>query len=358
MNVLITGVGGPTPRSIAKALREMHKEINIIGTDSHHRALGFFMDGLLDRTHILPRANDPEYWLAVKTLIRKEAIDLAFVQPESEVIEWAKYYKENGKHPVPVLIPPLALAESLVDKSIMSDLFEGTTYIPKTLKIKQNNPQLELIDSKIGFPCWIRATTGSGGLGSLKIEDVESLRSWLFINQDIKEFTISEFLPGRHLANQMLYFNGEYIKGALLECVEYVMASIAPSKVTGNTSYGRFLNEDDVLSFCHESVEYLCSKLNVKPHGVLSFDLKEDNDGNPKITEINIRHMAYTGIMSNVGFDLISDTIVLLQEGSAKIDRAPYFHYEKPYAFLRDVDIEPIIFDDSDLSIYPESGIT
>ena len=41
---------------------------------------------------------------------------------------------------------------------------------------------------------------------------------------------------------------------------------------------------------------------------VFSFDLKEDSSGNMKVTEINIRHMAYTGVMAQVGFDLIEDT--------------------------------------------------
>jgi hypothetical protein len=346
MNILITGIGGPTPRSIAKTIRTYNENNKIIGADSQHKALGFFMDGLVDKTYILPRADDPGYWEAVKELISTEAIDLAFVQPETEVIQWAKYYEENGNYPVPVLIPPLSLSESLVDKSIMSDLFEGTAYIPKTLKITQENPKFSSVGKEVGYPNWIRATTGSGGLGSLKIEDEDSLRSWLFINPDIKEFTISEFLPGRHLANQMLYINGEYVKGAMLECVEYVMASIVPSKVTGNTSYGRFLNEDNVLDFCHESVEYICRQLNIKPHGVLSFDLKEDSNGLPKITEINVRHMAYTGIMASIGFDLIKDTIELLDSGSESIIREPYYHFDKPYAFLRDVDIEPIIVDD------------
>jgi len=346
MNILITGIGGPTPRSIAKTIRSYNRDFKIIGADSQPKALGFFMDGLTDKTHILPKASEEAYWPAIEELISKEAIDLAFVQPESEVIQWARYYEENGNYPVPVLIPPLSLVESLVDKSIMSDLYKGTVYIPKTLKITQENPRFKSIEQEVGYPCWIRATTGSGGLGSLKIEDVDSLKSWLFINPDIKEFTISEFLPGRHLANQMLYIDGEYVKGALLECVEYVMASIVPSKVTGNTSYGRFLNEDDVLTFCHESVEYICQKLNVKPHGVLSFDLKEDSFGQPKITEINIRHMAYTGIMANVGFDLVSDTIHLLSQGSEGIPRDPYYHFSNQYAFLRDVDIEPIIIDD------------
>jgi hypothetical protein len=157
---------------------------------------------------------------------------------------------------------------------------------------------------------------------------------------------ISEYLPGRHLANQMLYYRGEYLKGALVECVEYVMAGIAPSKVTGNTSFGRFLNEMDVLSFSREAVTYLCSQLGTEPHGVLSFDMKEDARGHPKVTEINIRHMAYTGIMARVGFDLVHDTLRLLTEGPSHVAREPYFRFEKPYTFLRDVDVEPIIVDD------------
>lgn len=44
-------------------------------------------------------------------------------------------------------------------------------------------------------------------------------------------------------------------------------------------------------------------KLGVPAHGILSFDLKEDKNGEMKVTEINIRHMAYAGVMAHVGFD-------------------------------------------------------
>ena len=144
----------------------------------------------------------------------------------------------------------------------------------------------------------------------------------------------------------MLYYNGELIKSASLECSEYVMANVAPSKVTGNTSFGRFLNDDKLTDFCDSCIKNICEKLNVIAHGVLSFDIKEDSNGNYKVTEINIRHMAYTGIMSKVGFDLTADTIQILTNGNADgIKREKYFHYEKPYIFLRDVDIEPIILE-------------
>ncbi len=280
-----------------------------------------------------------------KTCCRKK-IDYAFVQPEAEIVEWGAYYEINKKFPCPVFMGCKRLSESLRDKSIMAELLEGTDYIPKTIKVTQENPRFEDVKEQIGFPCWIRATEGTGGLGSLRLDNINSYKSWLFINAQIPEFTVSEFLTGRHLANEMLYYNGEYVKGAALECVEYVMANTAPSHVTGNTHFGRFLNENRINEFCDKCIKFLEKRLDVSAHGILSFDLKEDKEGNLKVTEINIRHMAYVGVMAHAGFDLIEDTIRILEDGNCNnIERNPFFHYDKPYVFLRDVDVEPIILE-------------
>lgn len=228
----------------------------------------------------------------------------------------------------------------------MAELLKGTDFIPKTIKVTQSDPRFDDVEREIGFPCWIRATEGTGGLGSLRLDNISSYKSWLFINSQIPEFTVSEFLTGRHLANQMLYYNGEYVKGAALECVEYVMANTAPSRVTGNTHFGRFLNEDRINEFCDKCIKYLEKKLGVSAHGILSFDLKEDKEGNIKVTEVNIRHMAYTGVMASAGFDLIEDTVRIMEDGGCdRVERAPFYHYDKPYVFLRDVDVEPILLD-------------
>ncbi len=346
--ILITGIGGPTPRSIAKTIREKFPDSRIIGIDANPKALGFFMPDLIHKYYVAPKVYEPAYWPFINNLISSERINMAFVQPELEVVGWGENYNLKGSYPCPVLIPPFELASILMDKAKMADVLKDTEFIPKTIKVSQANPMFQVVESSIGFPCWIRATKGSGGLGALKLGDLNSYKSWLFINSDIQEFTVSAFLPGRHLATQMLYYKGEYIKGGSLECVEYIMASIAPSKVTGNTSYGRFINEDKILEFCNSCIEYISDQLNVLANGVLSFDLKEDVDGNLKVTEINIRHMAYTGVMATVGFDLISDTIEILEtESAANIQKNLFFHYDQPYAFLRDVDIEPIVVNDT-----------
>ena len=49
-------------------------------------------------------------------------------------------------------------------------------------------------------------------------------------------------------------------------------------------------------------------------------------------------------------FDLIEDTIRILEDGNCDhIERAPFYHYDKPYVFLRDVDVEPIILESEDV---------
>ncbi len=344
--ILVTGIGGLTPRSITSIIRKNHPDYRIIGCDIDNKAIGFFMKGLLDEYYICPRCTEPEYFPWIEKIVEDKKIDYAFVQPESEIVEWGEYYDKNGKYPCPVFMGSKLLSISLKDKSIMADLLKDTDFIPKTIKVSQDNPRYKEVEEEIGFPCWIRATEGTGGLGSLCLNDLSSYKSWLFINSNIPEFTVSEFLTGRHLANEMLYYNGEYVKGAALECVEYVMANTAPSHVTGNTHFGRFLNEDRINEFCDKCIKYLEKKIGVPAHGILSFDLKEDSKSNMKVTEINIRHMAYTGIMAQVGFDLIEDTIKILEDGNCdRVERAQFFHYKKPYVFLRDVDVEPIILE-------------
>ena len=79
-------------------------------------------------------------------------------------------------------------------------------------------------------------------------------------------------------------------------------------------------------------------------------EIKEDKDGKMKVTEVNIRHMAYTGVMAEAGFDLIEDTIKIMEEGNCdNVVRNQFYHYEKPYVFLRDVDVEPLLLESEEI---------
>ena len=350
MKILVTGIGGPTPRSIASVLRRDYPDASIVGVDCDPRALGFYMPGLLDERYVVPRTTDAEaYFRAIHKILGREKIDLALVQPESEVLAWGDYFERHKSYPCPVVMPPLSHAKALVDKARMADLLDGTTYIPKTLRITASEPRKTEVEELIGYPCWIRAATGSGGAGSLKLNCEMDLDAWLLVYPDIAEFTVSEFLPGKHLANQMLYLEGELQLNAGLECVEYVMADIAPSRVTGNTSFGRLIYDERLLSFCEEVIDFIVEKLSAPAHGVYSFDLKLDSSGTPKVTEINVRHMAYTGILAKCGADFVNATVDYLRSGVVR-DEPVRHRYASDFVFLRDVDIEPLVLSETDLS--------
>lgn len=135
--VLVTGIGGLTPRSITTIIRENHPDYHIIGIDFNKKAVGFFMKGLLDEYYVCPRCTESTYFPWIEKLVEEKHIDYAFVQPESEIVEWGDYYEKHGYYPVPVFMGSKLLSISLKDKSIMADLLDGTDFIPKTIKVTQ-----------------------------------------------------------------------------------------------------------------------------------------------------------------------------------------------------------------------------
>ncbi len=92
MKILITGVGGPTPRSFAIALKKYadYKQLELIGTDINPLSIGLYQNELFDKTFIVPPASSPAYWLAIETLIKENSIDMAIILPELEVMEKIK----------------------------------------------------------------------------------------------------------------------------------------------------------------------------------------------------------------------------------------------------------------------------
>ena len=60
--------------------------------------------------------------------------------------------------------------------------------------------------------------------------------------------------------------------------------------------------------------------------------------------------------MTHVGFDIIEDTIRIMEDGNAdNVKRDQFHHYEKPYISMHDVDVEPIVLDSEDVFDDPKA---
>lgn len=350
--ILVTGVGGPTPRSFVRAVKwyggALAEQFDFIGVDANPLAYGLYDRELFSYTQVVPRADREGYWEAINKLVDELEITGAVILPEVEVLEWSRNLDQLHRR-IKVHLPDYRLASALVNKHRLHELLQDTSFIPNFYYLRPGSYDYKELTASVGDVFWVRSTEGSSGLGSLKINSQAALDQWLSINPGVTEFIASEYLPGRNMACKLLYFNGKLLRTACAERVYYIMSKVAPSGITGNTSFGRLINEPQVVAFCTRAMETISAALGVAPHGIFTVDLKEDEAGAPKITEINIRHVAFTSSMAAGGANLPLDTLrALFLENPQKMDTIHY-QYPPDMIFLRDVDDRPLVMPEHEL---------
>ncbi|PZW43764.1 carbamoyl-phosphate synthase large subunit [Mesonia algae] len=350
ITILINGVGGPTPRSIARSLHRYGKqEVRLIGTDINPLAYGLYETDLYHKTYVIPPAGDPDYWSALEKIVEEHDIDLALVQPELEVLEWSRHKSAGKEWPCKTLLPDHEIVKYLVDKSLMTAWLKETDLVPNSLDISPNELDFKTIEKKLGYPFWIRSTSGSSGLGSLKVEDQNSLKNWITINPEVDQFIGSTFLPGRNLACKLLFHEGKLLRAASGERVNYIMSKVAPSGITGNTSFGRLLNEPKLVERSERALRIIEEKSGKILHGFFTADFKEDNEGKAYLTEINVRMVAFNMLFAAGGANFSEDIVNLLTNISNFDMNYKMYEFEDDLIFLRDVDAEPILMKETDL---------
>ncbi len=350
MKILITGVGGPTPRSFAIALKKYSSftDAELIATDINPLSIGLYQPRLFAKSYVVPRATDADYWPVIDRIVLENKIDLAVILPELEVTIWSRRQKTQSL-PCKVLLPDPAIAELLVDKGKMTELLEPLGIVPPSVSFEARQSAFETVFSTLDFPFWVRSRSGTSGLGSLNVKDEQSLRNWIQINPGVTHFLASKFLPGRNLACKMLYYEGRLLRTACGERVNYIMSKVAPSGITGNTSFGRLLNEPALVDVAVRAMDHVFEHTGSPKHGFFTADFKEDADGKPYITEINVRHVAFTQCFAAAGANFAADTISLLS-GDPEFDRRyKMYSFEPGTIFLRDVDALPVMMKESEL---------
>ncbi len=335
MNILISGIGGPTPLGIAQSIKKSGYVKRLIGIDGSPFAPGLYNYNLFDQTYLVPHSSSPEYWKVIEAIVATEKIDHAFIVPELEVLKWSER-KQKGKLPCPSSIPDLAICQSLYDKFSTYKLLVETGLVPKTCKVASTASD-EIISS-FGFPFWLRAGAGAGAIGAFKINNVRDFRNWTMINPLITNFIMSEFLPGRNYAVKVLFHDGKIIRAASAERIGYLLSNAAPSGISGMCSYGRLLNNRDLATKAIHAVAKIFESNKLPPEGMFTVDFKEDHAGIPKITEINIRHVSFTLAYALAGANFALDTLRLFTNDPTFNRSFTEHSFDQNYYFMRGVD--------------------
>lgn len=297
INIAVTGIGSLIGQAIIKSIQRsnLNDKINIIGFDYFKDTVGGFW---IDEKYILPDILNPEVhhkvWLdvIVKIIIERN-IKLLFVGVDFELPIFAKYKEEIQKITgATVMVSTLGVVEIADDKFLTYEFLKNNgllhprSYLPGQIDYES-----------LMYPVIIKPRKGARSIGVHKVENKTNL---LRVLEDVKEPVIQECVgvDTDEFTCGTIYLNDELKKIIVLR----------RSLKEGNTFISHYSND-----FPEVITTYLKEVTNcLKPFGACNFQLRLDENGAPKIFEINSRHSGTTYIRSLFGYKEIEYIINLL----------------------------------------------
>lgn len=340
MKIIITGACAVSSRSVIRSLKKsaLFKDSEFVGWDIATNLYGLY-EGLFDKIYKVPPVNSPDYFTVISDILEREKPDAVIPVPEVEVLYWSK-----KPFNIPCLTPEYKFCELSISKKKLFALLEDTDLIPKSLDVDKEILLSQDFINPFGYPVWIRDSSAgtASGKGSFKANNNEELRAWVKINTGVNSFQISEYLPGGNFGCFCLFKNGKLLKLAIAERIEYLMSKVSVSGITGNTCVGRLLNDELIKNTALQVIEKVCVETESIMNGLVVVDLKSDVNNTPKVTEINIRHVAFSSSFANAGFNLSEYHLLCTLERENELTEEIEMVYPKNNRILRDVDGQPI----------------
>lgn len=285
--ILATGAGGPAGVNFTQSLKIAPEKMFLVGTeaDQHYAHLAS-----TNRIYIVPDATSFDYIDKLNEVVEKEKIE--FIHPQTDV-EVKTVSENREKLKADIFLPSQRAVRVCQDKFESAERWKKRGIpVAKTLKLK-NQTDIERAFRELGMPLWIRAIHGAGGRGSTPATTLETALSWIdyWKSRDVGwGFIAQEYLRGRNIGFHSLWKEGELITSMARERLQYIYPHLSPSGITGTPSVQKTIHDDRVNKVGTEAV------LAVDPDfsGIACVDLKENDEGTPRVTEINAGRMFTT----------------------------------------------------------------
>lgn len=303
ISVLLTGAGGSASENVLDSLRQAATKYRIVGADVS--SIRLHLSSASERC-IVPTARDKNYLVSIDQACRHYGIDVLHVQPDVEVREIGA---NRGRISARTFLPTAEALALAGDKSAFADAMAiAMVPVPESAPIISD----ELIEQQVNEMLnrhnrvWVRARVGAGARGSLPVSNGRQAKSWIewWVSEKgllATDFMISEMLPGREFAFQSIWQKGVLIAGQVRERVEYLYGFLTPSGQTSTPAVARTVSDKRIADLAIQAI----TTLDVSPDGVYCADIKESEDGIPKVTEINAgRFFTTSNFFSTAGLNM------------------------------------------------------
>lgn len=322
--VLVTGAGGSMGVEVLQCLEQGPSDYQVIGLDTTREGRLFAQRHCM-KAMAIPRADDPEFVPEFRKLVEQLDPLCVFVNPSAEALLLAGYPDLLAR----TACPPPAQVPIILDKRWTVEVCGQSAPFPWTAG---------LYDSRVGRrpPWWIRSALGQGGRAAMKVRSEIELEAWIVLHPDIESWMVQEYLPGDNLAVVQLWWRGELRAEAVARRDGYVLPKAAPSGISGEVSDLITVDRPDATAVAMAAVTALPGK----PHGFYGVDLRDDERGQPRITEINTRLSGRPNLYPAAGVNFPRLWLRLL-----KGQRVKLVHTQPGVRILRRPAQEPIILE-------------
>jgi biotin carboxylase len=351
--ILVTGSGGLAGVNFVRALRASPKRYYIIGSD-YNKFHILYPD--VDARYLTPRHDDRSFIPRIAEIAKKEKADFLHPQPSSEAYVISSMRR---KVPCTVYLPEARVMEIGQDKLLSQKRLKARGVpVARTVQVRGKADVREAF-SRLGKPLWVRARHGAGGRLSLLCNNATEATLWIELwvrrgGGTYDEFIIQEYLPGRNIAWDSLWKDGELVTSYSRERLEYPFKHISPSGITGTPSVSRIIHHSGL----NEAGQNAVKAIDPKPNGAYSVDVKESSGGKPCITEVDagkfhstmplwgyiaVRHLKLPDYAN------LADLYVRLGMGEEVLDMPPrYDLIPDGYYLLRDMDVGAYLWREDD----------
>ncbi len=282
--ILVSACGSSIGLEVLRSIRMAKRVERIIGMEVSWWGSEVARE-YCDEVIIVPRGDDFDYASNLIEVIESHSADMLFLNTEPE-IEAITDVRDSMNIPV-----SCCYSDGLypcLDKRLLHERLEGLGITART-RIVETMDDISIAISDWGPKVWLRCTKGPRGKGSILVEDIHVADMWMNKIATGSEFgyewMIHEFLPGRNYNWTSLWKDGELLMSASGERLEYFLADVSISGITGNVSNCRTINSKKIEEISIEAVKHSINQ----PSGIFSVDLKGDKNDHPIVTEINAR---------------------------------------------------------------------
>ena len=344
--VLVSGAGTGSAGNVIRALRAITPMPHVVGVNHDRFTLKV---SAADRNYLCPAPAAKEFIGSILEVIKREQVNV--VMPTDDHVVKA-LSDARDRFPIELLLPRRKTIDVCQDKFVLSEFLRGRGIrSPRTYEVKSLRG-IDKIFTKFarGDLLWCRARHGSRSLAAAPVATVEQARSWITQWHDLRgvrisDFTLGEYLPGRHVIVQSVWCNGDLLRAQATEVLGYFAAGNNPSGVFSLSCLAKTVVASEALQTTLAAVR----ALERHPTGAFFVELKETADGVPAITEINAgRFPSGVTTLLAVGKDNMVALFASAAAGKA-VTAAEPLGSAMEYYLVRDIDSEPAVFSTAEL---------